>query len=185
MFCRAENDVGSMKMSWNVIAFRTTVSLWGAYIGHGMMPLTRGQWWWDFMFTLLLAWASCWTNNRFASNVRRHDIPVTIRDTRNDFRATGEKYLLARQILQSLYKVLDRHYPKSIYPTQSYHDYTPTQENGQRPFPIYKALDRHYLKSIYPTHSYYDLTPIGENRRHPIRVEEILPPACTLRVVNG
>ena len=66
--------------------------------------------------------------------------------------------------------IFDPKYPKAIYPTQSYHDLTPTQENGQRRVRMYNVLDRHYLKSVDPTRAYHDLAPIKKNCRHPIPI---------------
>ena len=62
-------------MTWKIIphywcfVMESTDDLW--------IPLTKGQWWQlcgAFMFSLMLAWTSCWVNIRVSVDLRCHDV---------------------------------------------------------------------------------------------------------------
>ena len=49
-----------------------TGPLWGESSGYRLIPLTKGQWRWALMFSLICAWTNDWVNSRDAGNLRRH-----------------------------------------------------------------------------------------------------------------
>ena len=52
-----------MMTSWHGSSSCITGPLYGETTCHRWIPLTKGQYCWPFMFSLLLAWSSCWTYN--------------------------------------------------------------------------------------------------------------------------
>ena len=54
-----QDDSSVIVTSQHRNSFRVTGPLWGEWI-----PLTKGQWCIALMFSLLLAWIFCWTNNQ-------------------------------------------------------------------------------------------------------------------------
>ena len=50
-----------------------TGHLWGESTSDWWIPLTKGQQFIAFIFSLLLAWTSCWTNNEVDSDFRCPD----------------------------------------------------------------------------------------------------------------
>ena len=66
-----------------------TGPLWGESISDWWIPLIKGQQWWTVIWSLLLAWTSCWTNSR-------HD-DVVIRDALTSIRHNYNVQLIFHQ----------------------------------------------------------------------------------------
>ena len=54
--------------------------LWGESIGHRWIPLTKGQLYGAFMFSILIAWKKIWILSRVISDLTRHDATTILND---------------------------------------------------------------------------------------------------------
>ena len=66
----------SIMTSSNGSIFRVTGPFWGKSTGHRWISLHKGQWRGALMFSLICAWKNGWANNRYAGDLRRHDVTV-------------------------------------------------------------------------------------------------------------
>ena len=66
-----------MTTSWHGKSFPITGASLGESTDDLWIPLTKGQWWQlcgAFMFSLMLAWTSCWVNIQVFVDLRCHDV---------------------------------------------------------------------------------------------------------------
>ena len=87
--------------------------------GNRWIPFLNGQLYGDLRFPVLLTWTTCWTNNRFAGDLRRHDARSCDVDHFNDNRGIirSRKIVIFREISQAILNIfawLARTYSKSL-----------------------------------------------------------------------
>ena len=65
MHCKPFHNVGELQLS-----------VWGEFISPRWNSFYKGPVMLSFMFSLLSAWTTCWTNNGVTGDLRRADAPV-------------------------------------------------------------------------------------------------------------